>query len=59
MVNRVDKRLLKDNGGPVDLSKTWAKSFLQPIGYVKRKATTSAKVEPSHFEELKEQYFWI
>ena len=56
MVNRVDKKLLKDNGGPIDLSKTWAKSLLQRIGYVKRKATTSAKVEPSHFEELKEQY---
>ena len=56
MVNRVDKRLLKDNGGRIDLSKTWAKSLLQRIGYVKRKATTSAKVEPSHFEELKEQY---
>ena len=56
IVNRVDKKLLKDNGGPIDLSKTWAKSLLQRIGYVKRKATTSAKVEPSHFEELKEQY---
>ena len=26
------------------------------MGYVKRKVSTSAKVEPSHFEELKEQY---
>ena len=40
IVSRVDKKLLKDNGGPNDLSKTWAKSLL----YVKRKATTSAKV---------------
>ena len=28
MVNRADKKLLKDNGGPIDLSKTWAKSLL-------------------------------
>lgn len=56
MVNRVDKKLLKDNGGPIDLSKTCAKLLHQRIGYVKQNATTSAKVEPSYFEELKEQY---
>ena len=56
IVKRVNNKLLKDNGGPIDLSKTWAKSLLQRIGYVKRKASTSAKGEPSHFEELKEQY---
>ena len=28
IVNRVDKKLLKDNGGPIDLSKSWAKSIL-------------------------------
>lgn len=26
------------------------------MNYVKRKATTTAKIDPSHFDELKEQY---
>lgn len=56
MVKKVDKNLLKDYGGPIDLTPTWAKSLLHRIGYVKRKASTSAKVEPSNFEEMKEQY---
>ena len=56
MVKKVDKNLLKDNGGPIDLTATWAKSLLHHIGYVKRKASTSAKVEPSNFKEIKEQY---
>jgi len=53
VVSRVDKKLLKVYGRPIDLSKSWAKSFL---GYVKRKVNTTVKVEPSHFEELKAQY---
>ena len=56
MVSRVNKKLLKVNGGPIDLSKSWAKSLFGHMGYVKRKVNTSFKVEPSHFEELKEQY---
>ena len=56
IVKKVDKNLLKENGGPIDLTKVWAKSLLQHLNFVKRKATTSAKVEPSHFKELKEQF---
>jgi len=56
IVRRTDKNLLKDNGGPIDISKSWAKSLLSRMGYVKRKACSTAKIEPSHYEELKEQY---
>ena len=56
MVSRVNKKLLKVNGGPIDLSKSWAKSLFGHMGYVKRKVNTSFKVEPSHFEEIKERY---
>ena len=35
MVKKVDKNLLKDYGGPIDLTPTWAKSLLYCIGYVK------------------------
>ena len=56
IVNRVNKGLLKENGGPIELTSVWAKSLHQRINFVKRKATTSGKVEPSHFKELKEQF---
>ena len=57
IVKKVDKNLLSENGGSIKLKKVWAKSLLQRLNFVKRKATTSAKVEPSHFKELKEQFF--
>ena len=56
IVKKTDKNLLRENGGPIELTKVWAKSLLQRLNFVKRKATTSAKVEPSHFKELKEQF---
>ena len=58
MIKKVGKNLLKDYGGPINLTPTWAKSLLHYIRYVKQKASTSAKVEPSNFEEMKEQYLW-
>ena len=56
IVSRVDKKLLKVRGRLIDLSKSWAKSLLGRMGYVKRKVNTTVKVELSHFEELKAQY---
>ena len=56
IVSRIDKKLLKVHGGLIDLSKSWAKSLLGCMGYVKRKMNTTVKVEPSHFEELKAQH---
>ena len=56
IVKKADKNLLRENGGPIELTKVWAKSLLQHLNFVKRKATTSAKVEPSQFKELKEQF---
>ena len=47
---------MKEHGGPIDLISVWAKSLHQRINFVKRKATTSAKVEPAHFEELKDEF---
>ena len=57
IVRKTDKKtFLKENGGPIELTKVWAKSLLQRLNFVKRKATTSVEVEPSHFKELKEQF---
>ena len=57
IVNKVNKGLLKENGGSIELNSIWTKCLHQRINFVKRKATTSAKVEPSHFKKLKEQFF--
>ena len=35
---------LSSNGGHVEISKSWAKSFLQRMGLVKRKCSTSGKI---------------
>ena len=39
-----DRILLKENGGKIEFSMTWAQSIFKRIGFVKRKATTAAKV---------------
>ena len=39
------------------LTKSWAKSVFIRMGYIKRKGTTTAKVSPENFDNLKEM-FW-
>ena len=51
-----NKKLLHNDGSPIKLTRHWAKSLLDRMCFVKRKATTSAKVDLSCFAELKEQY---
>jgi len=38
IVNKVNKGLLKENGGPIELTSVWAKSIYQRINFVKRKS---------------------
>ena len=59
IVRQTDKNLLKENGGPIEITKTWAKSFLSRLGFVKRKANSIAKVEPSHYQQLKEFFYLL
>ena len=47
---------LECNGGHLSLKKGWAKCFLKQMNFVKRKATTKAKVSVENFDELKRQY---
>ena len=48
--------LLKEHGGHIDLDKSWAKSFLTRLGYVKRKGTrTACKILPD-FPEVKASF---
>ena len=56
IVRTHNEKLLHDEGGPIKLTRHWAKSLLDRMCFVKRKATTSAKVDPSCFDDLKEQY---
>ena len=49
--------LLKEHGGHIDLDKSWAKSFLTRLGYVKRKVTCTARKIPPDFPEVKAFFF--
>jgi len=51
-----EKSLLSDFGGPIDLSKSWAQSFLRRLGYVKRKGTKAARKVPDDFEFIKMEF---
>ena len=48
--------LLAEHGGSVNITKTWAKSLLNRIGWVKRKGTKAARKVPANIEEIKEDF---
>ena len=58
VLRKRDKSLLKEEGGPLELSKNWAKSVLHRMGFVKRRGNTKAKVAVEQFEALKTQYLF-
>ena len=45
-------------GGHIVCGKHWAKHLLKRMGYVKRRASTKAKVSVSDFEECKSQFLF-
>ena len=50
--------MYKDPGllSRINLTKGWAKYLLHRMGFVRRKATSKAKVIVENFEELKEEF---
>ena len=48
--------VLKSHGGHVEITKSWAKSLLQRMGYVKQKCSNAGKISPTHFAEIKEVF---
>ena len=42
--------------GKVELTKDWAKYLLSKMSFVKRKATTKAKIDVKKFEEIKKLF---
>ena len=47
-----DRSLLIQYGGHIQITKTWAKSLLSRMGYVKRKCSNAGKVSVQQFKEL-------
>ena len=58
IIKNEDCRLLACNGGPIELTKSWGKSLLNQMGFVKRRASTSAKVSLSNFNDPKAQFLF-
>jgi hypothetical protein len=56
IVKNFDSNLLECNGGHIVITKSWARSFLNRMGYVKRRASTKCKVNPIDFEAYKQQF---
>ena len=56
VVKNVDSNLLECNGGHISLTKHWAKYLLERMGFVKRPASTKAKVSLPDFERFKAQF---
>ena len=51
-----EKCILSEFGGHVELSRSWAQSFLRRLGYVKRKGTKAARKVPENFDMLKMEF---
>ena len=58
IIRRKDSNLLAQNGGHIELTRDWARSLLDRMGFVKRKATTKAKVSVEGIDKLKEQFLF-
>ena len=56
IVKSHDNNLLQENGGHIVLSKSWEKSVLGRMGYVKRRASIKVKVIAADFDVLKTQF---
>ena len=57
IVKKYGSNLLSCSGGHINLTKTWTLSFLDRIGFVKRRASTKAKITPADFETHKQFLF--
>ena len=56
IVRSKDSNLLASNRGHIALTKHWGRHLLSRMGYVKRRASTKAKVTVQNFEEVKAQF---
>ena len=56
VVKNHDSNLLESNGGHICLTKYWARYLMERMGYVKRRASTKAKVSVADFDSFKSQF---
>ena len=58
IIKNFDSNLLECNGGHIRLTKSWAKCLMLRMGFVKRRASTKAKVSVADFEQFKTQFIF-
>ena len=52
-----DRTMLRENGGSIDITRTWALSLMNRMSFVKRKGSTAKKVlHVENFESIKEKF---
>ena len=56
IISARDITKLTSHGGHINITKSWAMSLLNRMGYVKRKASTSGKISQSQYVELREVF---
>ena len=56
IVSGCDLTLLSSNGGPITISKDWAKGIMERMGLSKRKATTKSTLSKYDFNEVCSTY---
>lgn len=56
IVSARNSTAIKSNGGHIEITKSWARSILDRMGYVKRKCSNAGKVSPAHFVEIKDVF---
>ena len=56
IVSSRDVTKLSSNGGYVNITKTWAKSLLKRMGYVKRKCSNAGKISPIQLAQIQEVF---
>ena len=58
IIQSKDRSLLTVNGGHIALTKSWSKHLLECMGFVKRRASTKAKVNIEDFASVKSQFLF-
>lgn len=58
IVRSKEKSLFAVNGGHIALTKSWSKHLLECMGFVKRRASTKAKVNIDDFASVKSQFLF-
>ena len=56
IVRSKDANLLAINGGSITLCKDWAKYIFKHMGWVKRRASSKAKVTVENIDEVKKNF---